>query len=595
MRKIRDVLKVFFGLALLFAFSLYSLGNVVEIPQDLTVSTLIAATEQTPDVIVEDINDMSFQDNLDIYQYDDPGSVVTMYATVRKGNPSDGTDHTWAEVNDFTKWFFEGMRNIEVGKTEVLLQIGDENGPVPGEVGYGALVPNGTIQIRGASSSRGVQKSYKIELFNSAGLWRGQRTIALNKHIYDDTRVLNKLNYDLMKDIPNLVSLRTQFVHLYVKDETSSPPGKDFEDYGLFTQIEQPNGRFLENHLLDSNGQLYKATFFEFYRYEDELRLADDPLYDEEAFATVLEIKGNKDHSKLIQMLDDVNNYAIPIEQTFEKYFDAENFLTWKAFNILVGNIDVQNQNFYLYSPQYGQKWYFLAWDYDGTFSRQYSEYSGSSSQPLGWEVGIANEWVSILHQRVFKVEKYRDQLTEKVEELKQFLTPERIIGMLATYKSVADQYVTRMPDILHLGATPEEYEYFYKLVPTEIDLNYSLYMESLDMPMPFYMGIPQIGDNQIEFVWEESYDFDGQSVSYEFEVSRNWNFSGELESHIITGSTSVSIPLPEPGAYFWRVIATNEDGKSQTPFDLYRDAEGDRHEGMKYFYITADNQVLES
>ena len=33
-------------------------------------------------------------------------------------------------------------------------------------------------------------------------------------------RFRNKLSYDLLKGIPELLSLRTQFVHLYVKDET---------------------------------------------------------------------------------------------------------------------------------------------------------------------------------------------------------------------------------------------------------------------------------------------------------------------------------------------------------------------------------------
>ncbi len=155
------------------------------------------------------------------------------------------------------------------------------------------------------------QKSYKIELFNRAGLWRGQRTIVLNKHVSDKIRVRNKLSFDLMKDIPYLTSLRTQFVNLFVKDETGVKPDTVFRDYGLFTQIEQPNGRFLENHLLDRNCQLYKTTFFEFYRYLEQIKLADDPLYDPIKFSEVLEIKGNARSFKIDTVLDDVNTMAI--------------------------------------------------------------------------------------------------------------------------------------------------------------------------------------------------------------------------------------------------------------------------------------------
>src|SRR5699024_6712839 len=98
-----------------------------------------------------------------------------------------------------------------------------------------------------------------------------------------------------------------------------------FVDYGLFTQVEQPNGRFLRNHGLSQNGNLYKANMCEMYRYEDKIRLATDPLYDVNVFSEVLEPKNDEDHSKLIEMLEAVNNYTLPIEEVIGTYFDVEN------------------------------------------------------------------------------------------------------------------------------------------------------------------------------------------------------------------------------------------------------------------------------
>ena len=103
---------------------------------------------------------------------------------------------------------------VERYQTAALLQVGDESGPQSGEVGYGENVPNATVQIRGQTSSRNSQKNYKIELKKNKGTWRGQRTINLNKHQTDGMRFRNKLSYDLLKGIPQLMSLRTQFVHL---------------------------------------------------------------------------------------------------------------------------------------------------------------------------------------------------------------------------------------------------------------------------------------------------------------------------------------------------------------------------------------------
>jgi len=576
------------------AVSLQSLASPGKIDEQLNLATLISAPESA--VGIEEpvsINDWPFQDNQEIYQFDDPGSVVTMYATVRKGNPSDNTDFTWQEVNSFSKWYYTNLEIVEVGKVEAIVQIGDETGPIPGQLGYGEVVPNATIQIRGASTSLRPQKSFKIELRDRAGEWRGQKTISLNKHIFDPVRVRNKLSFDLMKDIPHLVSLRTQFVHLYVKDETSDPISKSFVDYGLFTQIEQPNRKFLRNHLLDSDGQLYKTTFFEFHRYPDQIRLVDDPLYDESLFSTILEPKGNRDHSKLIKMLDDVNNFNIPINQTFEKYFDPDNYFTWLAFNILSGNIDTQSQNFYLYSPKNSQKWYFIPWDYDDAFFRQ--ERSTYYYSPYKyWEYGVANYWGVVLHNRVLRIKDNRIKLDNKINELMEFMTPGRIEEMLSVYREATEPYIFRMPDLYYLPATKATYDLGYELIPTEVNNNYKLYKLSLQSPMPFFLGTPKIVDDIMIFNWAESYNFDAQDIEYHLVISKDWEFQGIVYESTLLNGLSQEIERLEPGTYFWRVEATNENGFLQYPFDSYLDAEGIQHPGMKYLYITKDGQVLE-
>ena len=153
--------------------------------------------------------------------------------------------------------------------------------------------------IRWQTSSQNDQKNYKIKLKKNKGSWRGQRTIALNKHMGEGLRFRNKMAYDLIKGIDQMMGLQTQFVHLYVKDLTNSANGV-FEDYGLYTQVEQLNKTALKTHGVDPNGQLYKINSFEFYRHEDVIRLTSDPAYDQTAFEKLLEIKGNSDHSKLI-------------------------------------------------------------------------------------------------------------------------------------------------------------------------------------------------------------------------------------------------------------------------------------------------------
>jgi spore coat protein H len=585
---------IFLGTLFVFYTTMQSLPAAANSP---TRSNPLAPTAIPPEAVLKepqvDINDLPLQDNPEVYLNDDPSSVVVIYVTVRKGNSVDNTNHTWKEVNSFVKYFWTEQEVVAVGKAQAIVQFGDENGPVPGELGYGALIPNATIQIRGGSSSKFPQKSYKIELLPAAGEWRGQSTFNLNKHPYDDSRVRNKLNFDLIKQIPNLVSHRTQFVRLYVKDETTNPVSTTFVDYGLFTQVEQTNRTYLQNHLLDPNGQLYKAIAFEFYRYPDEIRMADDPLYDEVVFSHRLEIKGNKDHSKLIEMLDAVNNYNVPIDETFEKYFDLENYFTWMAYNILVGNLDTQNQNFMIYSPNNSNKWYFIPWDYDGTFRLRDHSAEVGGFQYAPWVEGISNYWGGVLHNRVLKVAKYRQMLDDKINELRRFLSPERIKSMLDVYKPVTDPYISRMPDLGYFDRSLKTRDLVFELVPGDIQNNYELYHETLEKPMPFFLGTPKILNGRLVFNWNESYDFDAQTISYHFIVSTDWKFN-KIVYEATTDLTGVQIDMLKPGEYFWRVTATNSAGKLQYPFDYYTDANSILHYGMKYLKISPDGQVLE-
>lgn len=258
------------GCALLLGMSCCLTGCTTP---EKTGDTSKKQTEQQEEIKkaeTQDINDVHLRDKDSLYENDDEASVVTMYLTVSRGNSSEGTAHTWKEINSYSAYDYDKM-GVERYQTAALLQVGDESGPQSGEVGYGENVPNATVQIRGQTSSRNSQKNYKIELKKNKGTWRGQRTINLNKHQTDGMRFRNKLSYDLLKGIPQLMSLRTQFVHLYVRDLTEGNSA-EFQDYGLYTQVEQLNKTGMENHGMDSKGQLYKINSFEFFRYEDVIK-----------------------------------------------------------------------------------------------------------------------------------------------------------------------------------------------------------------------------------------------------------------------------------------------------------------------------------
>ena len=527
-----------------------------------------------------------------LYTNEDETSVVTMYLTVSSGNESDNTNHTWTEVNSYSAYDYDEM-GVERYAVNGLLQVGDENGPVEGELGYGQSIPNATVTIRGQTSSRHSQKNYRISIKDCKGTWNDQKVINLNKHEQDMTRFSNKMCYDLMKNLEDMISLRTQFVHLYVKDTTEGG-NNDFTDYGLYTQVEQLNRRALQSHGLDKNGQLYKINFFEFYRYEDVIMLKNDADYDEKAFEELLEIKGDDDHSKLIAMLDDVNNYSVPIEEIIDKWFEEDNLLSWLAFQILVGNTDTQSRNSFLYSPLNVDTFYFIPWDCDGAFvdtKRQYRV----TDEVYGWEKGISNYWGNVLFQRIFKSDTLRSDLNEKIEEYRGILTEELLSEKANQYAEVVKQYAYSYPDLQYMPITQAQYADMLNYLPSEVERNYQLYLESLVSPMPFFIGIPQKQETGLKFNWNSSYDFGEETITYTIEIDDDYSFSNPIirEEGLFVPEYDYSETLPA-GQYFVRVKATNESGYEQYAFDYYVTSESIKKYGVLCFYVLEDGTIVE-
>lgn len=475
--------------------------------------------EQVKKSAEQSIDGAHLRDNESLYKVYDDSGVETMYLTVSRGNSSEGTDHSWSEINQYSVDAYAAM-GVDRYKVNGLLQVGDEQGPVSGELGFGESAPNATVQIRGQSSSKNEQKNYKIELKSGKGKWRGQRTIALNKHMGEGLRFRNKMAYDLIKGIDQMMGLRTQFVHLYVKDETS---GSDsFDDYGLYTQVEQLNKTALQAHGLDKNGQLYKVNYFEFYRDEDVIKLADDPDYDQAKFEEKLEIKGDNDHTKLIAMLNDLNDYSVPMGEILGKYFDTENLVYWMAFQLLTGNIDTQSRNMYLYSPTNSDTFYLLDWDNDGMLMRKEYEIR-QRSEGQSWENGVSNYWGNILFRRCLQTKSFRTALGKAVKDEYKYMSADRINSMVRRYRSIVEPYVRKMPDSMHEPLTSSQYDTVANQLHSEIEQNYQTYRTGFNKPMPFYIGKPTPTNGKLKLSWDVSYDFNDEDLRYSVTVAKDY------------------------------------------------------------------------
>lgn len=552
-------------LLILIIFSLNGC-NSMEISEDTTKKDASDNIEpRNIDIAkAEDINDVGIMENTSIYTEDDPSSIVYFYVTVQKGAKESKKEHTLSEVENVVKFRDGEPVYGEEVLADAIVQIGDEKGPNGTLFGPGVTTPNATISKRGNSSSQAAQSSFKLELDKNAGLWRGQRNIALNKHAFDSTRIRNKLYFDLLKDIPDVPSLRTQFVRLYIKDETSD--SKQFKDYGIFTQVEVPNKKYLVNHGLDSSGYLYKVRSFNFEQ-NDVIKNFDDPEFNLEEFEKIMSVKGKENNAKLIEMIEAVNDINLDIDEVIDKYFDRDNYVNWLAYNILLGNIDTTMQNFYLYSPLNGNRWFFIPWDGDGSLTLTEDMLQGEANRNETWEKGIANYWSVSFHRRFLKKEKNREELKAIVLEQKGILSNEKVTDLINTYTKAIDKYVISMPDLLHLGQTAEDRKQIIEKLPQEIDINYNNFLNTLDELMPFFLETPIISEDGVKLQWEDAYDFKNQEISYKLIISASPDMKNKIHEIDNIRGLTITIPPLSQGTYYWSVIATSEDGRESMPY----------------------------
>ena len=554
-----------------------------------TEGTTVPTTPVVPTVQKETPVEGNLRDNETLYENRDLTSVISMYLTVSTGNEADSSNHTWQEVNSHSTYYYDDL-GIERYKVEGLLQIDDGNGLTEGSYGHGETVPNVTVQVRGQTSSLLASKNYKIRIKAGKEPYNGQRTLALNKHVSDPYRFLNKMCYDLLADIPQLLSARTQFVHLYVKDTTAGGSG-EYVDYGLYTMVEQINKTFLKNHGLDDRGKLYKVNMFEWYAYDEIMAVGDD--YDEDAFETYLEIKGSDDHADLRNVLTRLENYSIPITQIIEENFDAENLCYWMAFQILIGNYDSGPRNAYLYSPLNSQKWYFISWDMDASFRRLYFRNTGYL-EGLSWEQGLT-QYVSLtLVNRMMKEECYRQQLDDAIHDLMEHqLSPNVIAQRASAYSAVVKPDIYQNPfSYTFSGLSPEEYDQYVQMLSSEIQINYNSYLESLERPWPFFVNLPEDHGEELYFSWGTSYDIQGESVTYAYQLATDYEFQ-----NVLSEGSGLSIPYAKtaklaPGTYYLKVTATNESGHTTDCFDYYSISNVGKIYGCYRFFIQQDGTI---
>lgn len=535
--------------ALAFAVLYQSSLVPIETPPEAAPASALADWE----VSQSDMNGAPLEEDKSIYE--DNANIYDVYISVFPTKDGDGN------MLDFSDFSLHSARNHDYDpRLNCNIQILPE-GKTPDPL-LDLDSKNATIQVRGNSARGESYKSYRVRLSDEAGTFFGQKVLNINKHSKDVSKISTKLETDLLAQVENSASYRTYFMRLWIRDASKPEDKQEFEYNGLYTEIEQPNKTYLEAHGLSSNAVMYKARDFSF-AMDKRLLNVDDPGYSEKEFETVLGIREGKDHKKLLEMLEAVNDTTREFEDIFQTYFDEENYLTWLAFQLLVGNFDILNHNFIIYSLENSQTWYFIPWDFDDTL--KFGNHPGHvypvslrSFQKLN---------MGVLHRRYFRMEGSLEKLDDKMQELlNTAVTRERVTELTESYKSVLEKTMMIDPDVGLLRMQPNDLFPYIDSLYDGILSNYEAFKEAQEYPAPMFVAQPErLPDGSVKFSWDPSYSYQGRPITYSVRLYEDYNMEKLIldQTDIVQTNWTTDKKL-EDGIYYLLVSAKDNEGNEQ-------------------------------
>ncbi len=527
--------------------------------------------------------------------YEEPMEKSVLYLTVGWNSEGKSSDYySWKDINSHDlDWYDETDEPIHY--CEARVQFGNEDGPVSTSYGYGNVSPNAVVKLKGHKASTRPQKSYLVKINSGSGNISGIKSFALNKCFGDPFRFLNKLSYDLMSDTDELLSVRSEFVHLYVKDKSLGDDAL-FEDYGLYTMTETVNKRYLSNRSFDKSGELYEVEDFDFTRHKDIIMQPTEAGFDKDSFEELLEVEGSNDYTKLINMLDALNSSNSDIKDIVNTYFDEDNLYTWMAFNILMDNKDTDTEKFYLYSPTGVDKFFIIPGDMDGSLRSDHEIMQDPKYSP-GWEKGIFLYNDSLLFSRIMKNDHCVSELSERIKYLHEsVLSAENVGAKSKELSAIVKERLYMPPDVMFARVTSAGYDELLSKIPEQMDNNYYAYYDSLLTPWPFHIKEPTVKDGHVILSWDESYILEG-NITYDVELSRSWDFASLTKADSDLTATSIDVGALNTGQYFVRVRAKadNDTEQIQEAYEYYNTEKGSTVHGVMCFYVNDDGTVTES
>ncbi len=402
----------------------------------------------------------------------------------------------------------------------------------------GDTIKTAKMRIRGDTSRDDPKKSLKIKFKKGDTFPFEKRKINFNAEYSDKSMIRQYLSSITMQqaDIP---CFTTEFAKLYVN-------GKFF---GLYTKIENVDEKFLLEHNLDPNNNLYKAK-------KDGACLSKFDDINIKWEKKTNKNSGNDDLKILIENINNLKGKAFA--NYIRKHFDYNNLISLIAVNMLISNGSTYYHNYYLYHDSLNQKWQIFPWDMDKTFS-YYNwmpyDYTRTSSH---WESDNPLIEKCILDDEIFS------DIKIKISDFhNDFFNT-------SFFNPIIDKLGTLLKDAIHNDTTDqiESIEKWEKALETEkkyIAGRYDqLQQQFNDWPTSFSLiDVNEPVYGAPNFTWTTSKSNRGKTIKYNLYYGSQFLLKDSATTRIIKNIKDTFFTPQEilpAGKYYWRVEATDGD-----------------------------------
>jgi spore coat protein CotH len=237
---------------------------------------------------------------------------------------------------------------------------------VPGVFTYQGTSYDVEVRFRGGTVRNLPKKSWKID-FPASTPFQGQRELNLNAEYTDKSLLREMLAYDLFERA-GLPASRANYARLEINGQSM----------GLFVQAEQVDQRFLDRIGWDPNGNLYKGNYGNF-------ELSNDyPAYQNSYLKRTNREGSHNDIIALVEMINYTPEADFP--RAIAARMDVGSYLDFVAVQIVLGNFEWLEKNYYAYHHLKEGWWAFTPWDLDLLLGHNWSWEHDIMDPDISWD-----------------------------------------------------------------------------------------------------------------------------------------------------------------------------------------------------------------